>query len=554
MFVADRMHAVVIFSSDADYALRVARIAHLYCDTKIPHLIFVTPSYQLNKETVDELRRLGARLLMDCDSSIGSLTVSHAQHMSGAVPDMQRDIHPAARDLAATLSSFDFPRPLSFIDASMYPYQTAGAGSAVAWSDWIGLNLPYRPRVQNIILFVRPDWMNCGSGTTFESLARWFRENDGLLIDIGIWPYADPFDLTEGQEQIKEEQHHIGAALYFSTRRSTNILYFVRQLGLLFQFLPTTVSNQFLLFNAMAAKPRLLRRAVARARITHIYLNHYFTYAYAKELIRGRKFFLDTHDIQSINFVHNASPNYFTRHSDTFDRLLADEMRIADRAERLSFVSMSELELAAAHIAREKLSYLIALPSVTPCPPKPLATPARLLIVASNNRANVRNLSWFLYQVWPMILEHFKTLGNGIPLVEICGGIAAEFAPDVAENVTFTGVVEALSPHYDSCDLVLLPVVTGGGIAIKTIEALLHARAVVATGHALRGLPCQIADTIGFADDAAMFARSVIRLLLSAQAHRRQVERSRIAAQLLKDQKFYERLSASLDAVRLDGG
>ncbi len=41
-------------------------------------------------------------------------------------------------------------------------------------------------------------------------------------------------------------------------------------------------------------------------------------------------------------------------------------------------------------------------------------------------------------------------------------------------GVQFLGVVEDLRTYYDECDLVLLPIVTGGGVAIKTLEAVLY--------------------------------------------------------------------------------
>ena len=92
---------------------------------------------------------------------------------------------------------------------------------------------------------------------------------------------------------------------------------------------------------------------------------------------------------------------------------------------------------------------------------------------------------------------------------------------------------------------------TGGGIAIKTIEALLHERPVIATRHALRGLPSDLVDLVGFADDPHMYARSVMRAIASEASLERQTQRSRQAAQVLRDQQFYRRLAEAMDAVRL---
>jgi hypothetical protein len=88
-------------------------------------------------------------------------------------------------------------------------------------------------------------------------------------------------------------------------------------------------------------------------------------------------------------------------------------------------------------------------------------------------------------------------------------------------------------------------------VSIKTIEALLHEKPVVATRHALRGLPDEVIDAIGYANDPEEFAQTVVALLESDSLRREYTDRSRHGALLLRHQGFYERLTGALDAVRL---
>ena len=225
-------------------------------------------------------------------------------------------------------------------------------------------------------------------------------------------------------------------------------------------------------------------------------------------------------------------------------------MEIAGKAQRLCFVSSTELDLAARYIDRDRLDHVLPLPKVVPCRPRPLAEVARLLIVASDNPGNLRNLQWFFQHVWPAVLrlcEHQRP-----PLLRVCGGIRSVMRDVNPSGVEFVGVVEDLRTYYDDCDLVLLPIVTGGGVAIKTLEAVLYERAVLATRHALRGLPDDVVTTIGSEDDPLRFAKSLLSIIAGPKQHRATLKRSQRAAALLRQHSFYEVLGRGVDSVRFD--
>jgi hypothetical protein len=543
----EQVNAVVVFTVDPEFALWVARLAHVFARTQIPHIITVTPEGEAEPETVADLTWLRVKMLRD-----SSLLASAARRVRVVPRAAPRATH---REVSRPIS-FDHAIALSFVDTASHPYQLTTASEPVRWMDWISPDCSRSARVRDVVLFVRPDWMSCGSGTTFVSLADYFRANDTLLLDVGIWPYVRPFTADERDAKIAEQQRLIRSALYISLRRSNSIWHFLRQMFHALHFLPTNIVNQVLLLNSLAAKPSLLHDIVRRANITHIYLNHYFTYLFAKDLIRGRKFFMDTHDVQSINFVQQGYTNVLTGHGEEFRRLLRHENRILRRAERLCFVSLDEMGMAAEGIPPERLDFIIALPPVKPCTPRSVAVPRRLLIVASDNAANERTLSWFLDQVWPKVLAAYPptktpTPAAARPRVIVCGSIAGLFRGKTYPSVRFHGKVKDLELYYELTDVVLLPVIVGAGVAIKTIEAVLHERPVVATRHALRGLPAKLVDTVGHVDEPDEFAASILHLLRSAPARDEQVRRIRYAASLLRQEPFYERLAQAMAAVRL---
>lgn len=553
---ADTVHAVILFAANPAHGLKWVRIAHVFTTSRVPHLVVVTPVRRVAPRVAEDIRWLGGRILRD--------SFPFLQLESDVLPAPPSAARPAGdrNDTVANLieifASFDAPTSFVFPDREEYPYLLSPQSADINWPEWIAPNRAYHPRVKDVVLFVRPDWMSCGSGTTFNSLARWFRANGALLIDVAIWPYAEPFNSAMRDSQVAEEQQEIGAALYFSLRRSASMPYILKQLSKGFRWLPRTIANQVMLLNATAAQPPVLRKALAAAKLSHIYLNHYFTYLFSENMIRGRKFFLDTHDIQSINFVHHGIRNIIFRRGDEFKALLAEEMAVLQRAERLCFVSKEERDIAARFLPEHKLDVIIALPDVIPCRQQRRGGPPRLLLVASNNAANQRNLTWFLRYVWLAVLRHYRagTPANRIPVypqLEICGGIASSFRGADIPGVKFLGIVDKLDDAYHRCDVVLLPVITGGGIAIKTVEAVLYERPVVATRHALRGLPAEIVETIGHHSEPEAFAHQLIAILASEELRRQQTARTKKAAQMLREMDFYTRLGQAMEHVRLDG-
>jgi len=535
--------SVITFSRSLAFAITVFRLAHIFASVRMPRLLAVVPASTADAGEAADIEWLGAVLLCDGElaAGTGSPTKTTRQPGHGRDPVSLR---------------FAEASPLRFTHASTYPSANREPWPTVCWADCLADRIAPRPPPRDVVLFVRPDWANCGSATTFNSLARYFHDNGALLIDIAIWPYGGTWSAADRDARITEEQRQIGAALYFSIRRSASLLRIGAELvKAAIGLPPTTIVRQKLLQYALAARPAILASVIGRARISHIYLNHFFTHRYARSFIGRRRFFLDTHDIQSVNWVQGGAVNFITGRGDLFHTLLRDELRILSQAHRLSFVNQEELALAQTVIPREKLDLIVALPPILPCEPAMPADPPRLLVVASNNLPNKRGLQWFLESVWPLIQAAFSHPATPDrparpPILDICGNIAAEFIDARFSSCIFHGPVEDLRAFYTRADAVLLPVVIGSGIAIKAIEAILHGRPVVATSQALRGLPDEVVQCIGHANAANEFATAVLNLVTSPSDRRIATARVAAAAAMIRQQGYYERLDAAMAAVR----
>jgi hypothetical protein len=118
-------------------------------------------------------------------------------------------------------------------------------------------------------------------------------------------------------------------------------------------------------------------------------------------------------------------------------------------------------------------------------------------------QANAAGVEWFLRDVQPR-------LPGGVS-VEIAGAGSLEVAGE-APNVRARGRVPDAVGFLQSARVIAVPSVAGGGLQIKTLDAIASGRPVVATPVALRG----IADpppTVTIATDAALFADGVRRAL-----------------------------------------
>ena len=91
-----------------------------------------------------------------------------------------------------------------------------------------------------------------------------------------------------------------------------------------------------------------------------------------------------------------------------------------------------------------------------------------------------------------LIHHHFPPLrarfGSGVEL-HIFGGVCAELnQPGAGPGVTLHGFTDDLFAAYDGLDIVVNPVSFGGGLKIKTVEALCHGRPLVTTAIGAEGL------------------------------------------------------------------
>jgi len=100
-----------------------------------------------------------------------------------------------------------------------------------------------------------------------------------------------------------------------------------------------------------------------------------------------------------------------------------------------------------------------------------------------------------------------------IPVRFVVAGRNPPAAMRALEGVHVTGTVDDIRPYLRDAHVCVVPLRVGGGTRIKIFEALAMGKAVVSTSVGAEGLPVTDGRDILLADDPALFASAVVRLL-----------------------------------------
>jgi polysaccharide biosynthesis protein PslH len=95
------------------------------------------------------------------------------------------------------------------------------------------------------------------------------------------------------------------------------------------------------------------------------------------------------------------------------------------------------------------------------------------------------------------------------------------------DRVILTGTVEDVRPFLDRCEVLVVPLRSGGGTRIKIFEAMAQGVPVVSTTIGAEGLPVPDGEAVLLADDPASFASAVVALLESPELRERLSRRAR---------------------------
>ena len=149
----------------------------------------------------------------------------------------------------------------------------------------------------------------------------------------------------------------------------------------------------------------------------------------------------------------------------------------------------------------------------------PPQAPALLFLGALDWQPNIRGLLWFLKNVWPFLARdipgiRLKIAGRnpGTKLIRQIRLTTKNMGGDQS-GIDFLGEIGSTGPFYQSGSVFIVPLLAGGGIRIKILQAMARKKAVVSTTIGAAGIPAISGHDIFIADQAEEFAQAIKNLI-----------------------------------------
>ena len=190
----------------------------------------------------------------------------------------------------------------------------------------------------------------------------------------------------------------------------------------------------------------------------------------------------------------------------------------------------------------------VATEELVPAPDPEPGGPPRLVFTGTlDHPPNREGILWFAREVWPAVRAaradaELLVVGRSAP-------------PDVValgerDGIEIVGAVPAVGPWIARADLVVVPLLSGGGTRLKILEAMACERAVLSTSVGAEGLAVESSRELVLADGAERFAAATIELLADAELRGRLATAGRDLAVARYDwRQLGDRLAAALTAA-----
>ncbi len=156
--------------------------------------------------------------------------------------------------------------------------------------------------------------------------------------------------------------------------------------------------------------------------------------------------------------------------------------------------------------------------------------------------ANMLGLKWFFQKVYPYLPEHLS--------IHVAGK-GAEWLSGEYENVHYCGFVPDVQEFMAQAKAIAIPSVAGGGVQIKTLDAIASGLPIVATPVALRGI-FEYPSYIEVAEQPDKFAHILTYLVTSGdfeEDSRSKLFDERRQWLKLRQQQFVTKIASAVDCL-----
>ena len=223
---------------------------------------------------------------------------------------------------------------------------------------------------------------------------------------------------------------------------------------------------------------------------------------------------LDLHDVQSLIARRAAARAQEPEKEGAAweaDRTVRFETQVVSRCAGCITVSAAEAAAARELLGTERVDIVPNGVDTHFYVPDPGAgTPGHLLFTGlMNYEPNVEAVQFFTEEVLPLI----RTAIPRAKLHIVGAKPAAEVSALASEGVVVHGFVPDLRPYYRDADVVVVPLLQGGGTRLKILEAAASGKAIVSTSLGAEGLDFVPGRDLMIGDSPPEFAEAVTHLM-----------------------------------------
>lgn len=214
-------------------------------------------------------------------------------------------------------------------------------------------------------------------------------------------------------------------------------------------------------------------------------------------------------------------------------RLKKYEVKMLNRYDGIATISsieMNELKNSGCHIPIAHIPFAMDVKNkqVEACEEEKYSV---FSLAAMDWQPNIEGLNWFLENVWNKILQ-------SIPQAKfyVAGrNMSKEWMSKKYQNVIMVGEVKDAQHFVADKSVMVVPLLSGGGVRIKIIEGFALQKAIVSTATGAEGIEYENEVHLLEANDAESFAAGVCRLLLNDTERRQLAQRARNHAEQFYD-------------------